>query len=199
MAIILCSFEGCDRKRHGKGLCEPHYHQQRRGTTLMPLREQRTVAWRLDQNTEKTDTCWLWKGAITGVGYGQLYSDDRMRGVHVLSYERYNGKVPAGMYVDHKFSAQGCPRHCLNPAHLRLTTPAQNDQNKSKPSSINTSGYRGVHYYKSRNKYTAYIDLNVKRTNLGYFDTAEKAWEARKAKELELHTHSPLNTSPVLE
>lgn len=165
----------------------------------MPLREQRTIAWRLDQNTEKTETCWLWKGATLSSGYGHLYSNGRMRGAHVLSYERYFGAIPQGLYVDHMYSSQGCPRNCINPEHLRLTTPAQNNQNKSKPSSINTSGYRGVHYYKSRNKYTAYIGLNGKRTNLGYFDTAEKAWEARKAKELELHTHSPLNSSSVLE
>jgi len=34
-----CSFEGCERKHFGKGLCNGHYLQQRRGEELRPLRK----------------------------------------------------------------------------------------------------------------------------------------------------------------
>lgn len=192
MAIILCSFEGCDRKRHGKGLCEAHYHQQRRGSTLKPLRDKRTVAWRLDQKTLATPTCWLWTGSIVSGGYGNLHVGDGMKYVHRLSFERYLGEIPNGMYVDHKFVSYGCPKNCLNPDHLRLATHGENMQNFSDVRSDSATGYTGVHYYKSRDKYTARISFEGKDYHLGYFLTKESAWEARKAKEIELFTHSPL-------
>lgn len=188
MAILLCTFVGCDRKHQARGLCEPHYHQQRRGSTLTPLRDKRTIDWRLDEYTTKTDTCWLWEGAVTGVGYGQLYSGDRMVGVHRLSYIRHKGRIPEGMYIDHECHV----RRCLNPDHLRLATPGENSQNLSGARSNSATGYTGVHYYKSRDKYTAKITHEGKDYNLGYFLTKEDAWEARKAKEIELFSHSPL-------
>lgn len=191
MAIILCSFEGCDRKHHGKGLCEPHYHQQRRGSKLVPLRDQRTVEWRLDQKTNKTDSCWLWEGPVAGIGYGYLYFEGKMRGTHVLSYERYKGNIPEGMVIDHMCHV----KTCVNPDHLRLATRSQNSQNKPAPQSNNTSGFTGVYYYKSRDKYTSYIEVGGKRKNLGYFKTIEEAWEARKSAELELFSHTNLKTA----
>lgn len=39
MTEKLCSFEGCDMPIKGKGLCEGHYSQQRRGEELRPLRK----------------------------------------------------------------------------------------------------------------------------------------------------------------
>lgn len=190
MAILLCKFEGCDRKHHGLGLCEPHYHQKRRGSTLVPLRDKRTVAWRLDQNTNKSGPrgCWLWEGSTIAAGYGHLYADGRMQYVHRLSYERHKGVIPEGLYIDHECHT----RNCLNPEHLRLATHGENMQNLSGPGKDNTSGYVGVHYYKSRDKYVSRITHEGKDYNLGYFLTKEAAWEARKTKELELFSHSPL-------
>lgn len=195
MAIVLCKFEGCDRKHRAHGLCEPHYGQQRRGSTLVPLRDQRTVAWRLDKDTNKSGPkgCWLWEGATIPAGYGHMYADGRMQYVHRLSYERHKGTIPEGRYIDHECHV----RNCINPTHLRLATPGENMQNLSGPSQDNTSGYIGVHYYKSRDKYTAYINIGGKRVNLGYFLTKEAAWEARKVKEIELFSHSPLVSSMV--
>lgn len=154
----------------------------------MPLREQRTVEWRLDQKTNKTDSCWLWEGATTGLGYGHLYSKGRMIGTHVLSYERHKGQIPEGMFVDHMCHI----KNCINPDHLRLATPQQNSQNNPVPQSNSTTGFTGVHYYKSRDKYTSYIEVGGKRKNLGYFKTIEEAWEARKSAELELFSHTNL-------
>jgi hypothetical protein len=39
-----CSFEGCERKHHGKGLCRSHYNQKWRGEELQPLRKQISTA-----------------------------------------------------------------------------------------------------------------------------------------------------------
>lgn len=38
-----------------------------------------------------------------------------------------------------------------------------------------TSKYKGVSYQKERNKWTAYVNVNGKRKNLGRFDTEEEA------------------------
>jgi hypothetical protein len=111
-----------------------------------------------------------------------------MVGVHRLSYERHYGTIPDGRDIDHICHV----RNCIKPGHLRLATRGENNQNLSKPKAHNTSGYNGVHYYKSRDKYTAKITHEGKDYHLGYFLTKEVAWEARKTKELELFSHSPL-------
>lgn len=45
--------------------------------------------------------------------------------------------------------------------------------------SNNTSGFRGVSYDKTRNKWRAYIKLQYKNKNLGRFDIFEEAAQAR--------------------
>lgn len=43
----------------------------------------------------------------------------------------------------------------------------------------NKSGYKGVSYMKNKGKYRAYIGLRGKQINLGLYDTAEEAYQAR--------------------
>lgn len=43
----------------------------------------------------------------------------------------------------------------------------------------NESGYKGVSYMKNKGKYRAYIGLRGKQINLGLYDTAEEAYQAR--------------------
>lgn len=47
----------------------------------------------------------------------------------------------------------------------------------------NSSGYKGVSYVPKRKKYRAYLGLGGKQINLGMYDTAEEAYEARLAGE----------------
>ena len=60
-------------------------------------------------------------------------------------------------------------------------TTQQYNRRKTK---LNTSGYTGVSYYSSTDKWEAYITVEKKFIKLGYFDTAEKAYEARQEAEL---------------
>lgn len=61
--------------------------------------------------------------------------------------------------------------------NLRIATNSQNQANRSAPQN-NTSGYKGVHFYKPLQKWVAYIRVNYKRHHLGYFTTPEDAHQA---------------------
>jgi hypothetical protein len=77
--------------------------------------------------------------------------------------------------------------------NLRLATQSQNIANAVR-SRRNTSGFKGVHFFKKTGRYQAYVgSVRNKRENLGYFDTAEEAFAAycKRAKELYGDFHSP--------
>ena len=57
-----------------------------------------------------------------------------------------------------------CPENC------RWTTSTIQNRNQ-RIRKDNTSGYKGVYYYKGRNKYIAQICVNNKNKRLGYFQT----------------------------
>ena len=76
-----------------------------------------------------------------------------------------------GQYVDH---IDGDNRNNTR-KNLRITTNQENCQNRHGTSSNNTSGYRGVSYSKSNNKWAAYYWENYFKFNVGYFDNIEEA------------------------
>jgi AP2 domain. len=71
-------------------------------------------------------------------------------------------------------------------SELRLCTHSQNLHNQGR-NSKNTSGYKGVHWYKRYKKWQAQIKLNGKKIHLGYFSTPEEAHAAYCKAALELH------------
>ena len=74
---------------------------------------------RFEAKVVRTDSCWLWTGAVTSSGYGLL---KRSRGVtvyaHRLAYEMAHGPVPPGLTVDHLCGS----RLCVNPDHFEAVT-----------------------------------------------------------------------------
>lgn len=74
---------------------------------------------------EKTETCWLWRGAIKNGGYGVVNRGRRGEGViraHVFAYAHYKGDVPLGADVRHLCHVPSC----VNPDHLALGTRREN-------------------------------------------------------------------------
>jgi hypothetical protein len=58
--------------------------------------------------------------------------------------------------------------------NLRLATRTQNAGN-SRTWVNNSSGYKGVYFYKATGKYAAHIKDGPKQRTIGYFDTPEDA------------------------
>lgn len=81
--------------------------------------------------------CWLWLGGRSQSGYGGVWFGGRMRGAHVAVYELLVGPIESGMQLDHFLAEQGCPRNCVNPAHLRPTTPRENTLRSDTPAARN--------------------------------------------------------------
>lgn len=71
-------------------------------------------------------------------------------------------------------------------ANLRLVTQKENNRNQDIRKD-NSSGYKGVGYYKRYGKWRARIGINNTSVLLGYFDTPEEAYEAYKIAALNLH------------
>ena len=79
------------------------------------------------------------------------------------------------IHVDHKHEDDwGVDNRREN---IRIATPSQNAANRRRRSD-NTSGFKGVSWYKKYNKWMAYAMVDGKLKNLGYFATKLEAAQA---------------------
>lgn len=75
----------------------------------------------------KTESCWLWTGAITkNTGYGHFNTHDRDFTDHRFSWMMHRGDIPKGLLVLHHCDV----RPCANPEHLYLGTHQDNSNDK---------------------------------------------------------------------
>lgn len=114
-------------------------------------------------------------------GYLSIMIDRKRYPAHRLIWKLANGRDPDGV-VDHINGNRTDNR----PINLRDVTLSQNNHNSS-PHSRNTSGERGVYFYKRTGRWKAQICKSGKSHHLGYFDTREEAVAAATQAIANLH------------
>ncbi len=118
-------------------------------------------------------------GSVAGhkrpTGYVRISVLSKLYYAHRLAWLYMTGEWPANE-VDHINGDPSDNRWC----NLRAATARENRGNTRAPKN-NTTGVKGVHYYKNRGKWTAYVARNRRTKCLGYFDTIEEAAAARRA------------------
>lgn len=102
------------------------------------------------------------------------------------------------MDVDNKYEVDHIhgkiTRNDNRKSNLRIATHSQNNINKDK-TNLNTSGYKGIDFYKRLGKWRARIHVNKKMILLGYFDKLEDAVNIRKEAEKKYHGEWDYNYS----
>ena len=71
---------------------------------------------------QKTDTCWLWTGTVSLLGYGMFHAGGLHFGAHRLALLLAGTLIPDGYEVDHLCQV----KHCVRPDHLDAVTHSEN-------------------------------------------------------------------------
>lgn len=131
-------------------------------------------------------------GSVAGcstntAGYVMIRVDKVLYGAHRLAWFYMTGEWP-DQQIDHKDTNRANNRW----SNLRLATSGQNRQNQRGPGRRNTSGYLGVHYDRSKCKWTAQIVVDRRHHFLGRFATPEEAHAAYVNAKRRLHPFGTL-------
>lgn len=190
MSVSICSIAGCGVKSKARGWCNKHWYRWYRNgdpEKRLHLRGDGLEA-RLWFRVTKSSACWEWGGTVDSSGYGAITHENRTLSVHRLAYELQVGAIPDGLVIDHLCHN----RVCVRPEHLRPVTRKQNTENHSGISKVNTSGYRGVSWYKGREQWTSSVTHQGKQIRIGYYPLYELHVAGYKAmmKRNELFTHN---------
>lgn len=144
---------------------------------------QKDLKSRLHYDTESGIFTWIkskrrgWVGKVAGTrcknGYEQISIDNKRYYSHRLAWLFVNGSWPKNE-IDH------IDRNPLNNSvkNLREASRGCNQRNVGM-SKYNNTGVTGVCFDNGRKQYRAYMQIDKKHKNLGYFDNFEDAIKAR--------------------
>lgn len=160
--------------------------------TLAPTQADHARFW---AKVDKAGTCWEWT-AHKDRGYGRfglkVDGTPKVLKAHRVSFAIANGPIPDRAEIDHTCRN----RSCVNPAHLRLATHKQNQENLGGAKAGSISGVRGVSWASRNNRWLAKITHNQRQVYVGLFETVAEAEQAVRAKRRELFTHNDADYSP---
>lgn len=122
--------------------------------------------WRVDRGSKRAGSR---AGNLDVMGYIRVRVLGTLHHGHRLAWLMTSGAWPA-LEIDHANGNRSDNRI----SNLRLATRVQQGQNKSIQRN-NTSGFKGVCWFKPRKKWKAEIQVNRKSVHLGYFDNPEDA------------------------
>ena len=131
---------------------------------------------------------WDWFAVVARRADGEIRTVYAVRGTRTdagwrsVYMHRVIAGTPDGMETDH-IDCDGLNNRKSN---LRDASGAQNQHNR-RTSSNNTSGHKGVDWYKALGKWRARIRVPGGRRDLGYFDTKSAAVAAYAKASAELH------------
>jgi hypothetical protein len=131
-----------------------------------------------DRETKRWNTSYAGREALTAMT-NKGYRNGKIHNVNYRAHRVIWALVYGEWPVDQIDHVNGI-RTDNRISNLRLVSNAENQRN-AKRSKRNTSGVTGVYFHKLTGKHRAYIRVNYKRIDLGYFDRFEDAVAARKA------------------
>lgn len=131
----LCTFAGCIRPHYGRGLCDTHYKQRRRGQNLTPIGDAlfRDLEARITARSVPDGECVVWTGYRMPNGYGRISFGGQIWLVHRAVWTHRNGPIPDGLTIDHVCGV----RACVNTDHMETVTRGENTRR-----ALRARGYR---------------------------------------------------------
>ena len=178
--VRLCTISECKNKHVARGYCAKHYQRWYfHGDPECLIRE--TSRLTLEDSAERDGDCLIWLGALDSSGYGHITINGKKQPAHRYSWEKKNGPIPEGMFIDHICHN----RACVEPDHLRQATSGQNSANRKGPAVVSRTGARNV-YETPAGRYVVSIRKQGVSNHFGTFSTVEEAAHVAAVRRKEL-------------